>query len=134
MSVRPEIAALIAAGYTDTGIAARLGIDRTTANRARTELRRTHLTAPTGAPPPPPPEKVSAGAGPKRRPWTTDEQARHRADLLAALNPEPAPSSEADSRPGVGGSGQAAPRAEVHRPSGSAAEAGTAQTHLPCSV
>jgi hypothetical protein len=64
MSVRPEIAALIAAGHTDTAIAKRLGIDRTTANKARHELRwasqrppRPPVTPPLCPPPHPPPER-----------------------------------------------------------------------------
>ncbi|MEV6013627.1 helix-turn-helix domain-containing protein [Streptomyces sp. NPDC051976] len=82
MTLRPEIAELIAAGFTDTGIAARLGIDRTTANRARAELRRaSQFTALTAAPPEPP-EKVPTA-------WTSAEQAAHRADLLAALDAGP---------------------------------------------
>jgi hypothetical protein len=82
MSRRPEIVALIAAGYTDSGIAARLGVDRSTANKVRHELRwasqrpegRIAL------------EAVPTGAALKRREWTPDEQARHRAELLAALD------------------------------------------------
>lgn len=78
---RPEIVALIAAGHTDTAIAARLGIDRSTANKARHELRwasqrpegRIAL------------EAVPTGAGFRRHQWTPEEQARHRAELLAAL-------------------------------------------------
>jgi hypothetical protein len=81
MSVRPEIAALIAAGHTDTAIAKRLGIDRTTANKARHELRwasqrpegRLAL------------ESIPTGHALRRRDWTAEEQAAHRAELLAAL-------------------------------------------------
>lgn len=78
MSVRPEIAALIANGHTDTAIAARLGIDRTTANKARHELRwRANRTGAL--------EAIPTGHALKRREWTPEEQARHRAELLAAL-------------------------------------------------
>jgi hypothetical protein len=81
MSVRPEIAALIAAGHTDTAIAARLGIDRTTANKARHELRwasqRTEGRLAL--------ESIPTGAALRRRDWTAEEQAAHRAELLAAL-------------------------------------------------
>lgn len=73
MNIRPDIAALIAAGHTDTGIAARLGIDRTTANRTRRALRLRSQRA------------AEAKAAPKHRPWTPEEQAAHRDELLAAL-------------------------------------------------
>ncbi|MET9222395.1 helix-turn-helix domain-containing protein [Streptomyces sp. NPDC003300] len=85
MSVRPDIAALIAAGHTDTGIAARLGIDRTTANKARHELRWRSRT-PDGQLAL---ESVPTGAAFKPRPWTAAEQAAHRAELLAALGGAP---------------------------------------------
>jgi hypothetical protein len=78
MSVRPEIAALIAAGHTDTAIAARLGIHRGTANAARHALRR-DPDAQRAL------EAIPTGHALKRREWTPDEQARHRAELLAAL-------------------------------------------------
>jgi hypothetical protein len=78
VTVRPDIAALIAAGHTDTGIAARLDIDRTTANKARHELRRRSQQTAV-------PEATPTGRALKRRDWTPEEQARHRAELLAAL-------------------------------------------------
>lgn len=78
MSIRPDIAALIAAGHSDTAIANRLGIHRGTANAARHALRRdpkAQLAL----------EAIPTGVALKRRPWSPEEQARHRAELLAAL-------------------------------------------------
>ncbi len=76
---RPEIVALVAAGHTDAGIAARLGIHRSTAHRVRQELR-------SGSPQARALESVPTGLALKRREWTPAEQARHRAELLAALD------------------------------------------------
>jgi ParB-like chromosome segregation protein Spo0J len=78
----PAVAALIDTARSDKEIADELGISRTTVNRTRRRLATT-------------PQQVMERlaveavpirpAPPVRREWTPDEQAAHRAELLAAL-------------------------------------------------
>lgn len=82
MNARPAIAAYIAAGHTDTDIADQLGVHRTTANRARHRLTAADRLAAEAIPIRPAPAPRLA--------WTPEEQAAHRAQLLAALRGEAA--------------------------------------------
>lgn len=82
MKVRSDMAELIRAGHTDRSIAYRLHCHSSTVARARRALRMPYSNALT---------RLYAEAHPtgeafKRRPWSPEEQAQHRADLLAALD------------------------------------------------
>jgi IS30 family transposase len=81
-SAGPAVAALIATDRSDQDIAAELGVHRSTVNRHRRQLATTPQQVM---------ERLSVEAipvrpaPPARQPWSAEEQARHRAELLAAL-------------------------------------------------
>lgn len=81
MKIRADIADLIRAGHTDRSIAYRIGCHSSTVAKARQALQLPERNALN---------RLYAEAHPtgivlKRRPWTPEEQAAHRAELLAAL-------------------------------------------------
>lgn len=80
MKTRTAIAALIAAGRSNPAIAAELGVDRGTVNRARHRIRSGRDLLGRLAV-----EEAPAGVALRRREWTPAEQQCHREELLAAL-------------------------------------------------
>lgn len=82
-STRPAVASLISTARSDQEIADVLGVSRSTVNRHRRQLATTPQQVM---------ERLATETIPvrpmptARRPWTPAEQARHRAELLAALN------------------------------------------------
>jgi hypothetical protein len=81
-SAGPAVTALLNTDRSDREIAETLGIHRTTVNRHR----RAHATTPQQVMERLATEAVPVRpAPPIRQPWTPEEQARHRQELLAAL-------------------------------------------------